>query len=317
MSRPTVSPSDVTGESELSRLIARLEADGRPSSMDLPLAEGRRNFEAFVRDLTVRDGERVTEEATLFTEEGPLRLRLYRPRSAGEGALVYLHGGGWVFGSLDSHDGLCWSLACAAGVTVVAVDYRLAPEQPFPAALDDAFVAATWAAARHGRVAVAGDSAGATLALGVAMRARDEGAPELAGQFLLYPPIVPGGLGGEEPESPTSAFLTRVEMEWYWSRYLQSDVARANPLAVPVLGDLKDLAPTHVVVAGLDPLRPEGVDLSRRLDEAGVEVTLHDYPDMVHGFMLFAADLSVAEKAIGEVGRAIGQVLNETSDDHE
>src|SRR6185295_6703199 len=113
------------------------------------------------------------------------------------------------------YDGLCWSLACAAGATVVGVDYRLAPEHPFPAALDDAFAAVQWASARHERVAVAGDSAGAGLALGVAMRGRDEAALNLAGQFLLYPPTVPGGLGGAEPQSPTSAFLTRIEMEWY------------------------------------------------------------------------------------------------------
>ena len=149
-----------------------------------------------------------------------------------------------------------------------------------------------------------------TLALGVAMRARDEGGPELAGQFLLYPPIVPGGLGGEEPESPNSAFLTRAEMEWYWSRYLQSDLARGNPLAVPILGDLGDLPPTYVVVAELDPLHPEGVELARRLITAGVDVTLRDYRDTVHGFMLFTADLSVAREAIRDVGAAIGKLLN-------
>lgn len=308
MSRPAVTHADVTGGDELSKLIARLEADGWPSSMDLPLAEGRRNFEAFIRELTISDGTARTEEVTVSTTNGPLRLRLYRPHSTAEGTLVYLHGGGWVFGSLDSHDGLCWSLACAASTTVIAVDYRLAPEHPFPAAVEDAFSAVQWSA-RDGVVAVGGDSAGAALALAVAMRARDEAGPELAGLFLLYPPTVPGGLGGREPESPTSAFLTRAEMEWYWSRYLQSDAARANPLAVPLLGDLHDLPPVHVVVAGLDPLHPEGVDLAGRLTGAGVDVALHDYRDMVHGFMLFAADLSAARDAIGDVGAAIRTTL--------
>jgi acetyl esterase len=310
MSRPSVSHADVVGGDELSKLIARLEAGSWPSSVDLPLAEGRRNFEAFVRNLTISDGKARSEDVTVPTADGPLRLRLYRPHAAGEGALVYLHGGGWVFGSLDSHDGLCWSLACAAFTTVIAVDYRLAPEQPFPAALDDAFSAVRWAATRAGPVAVAGDSAGAALALAVAMRARDETAPVLAGQFLLYPPTVPGGLGGAEPKSPTSAFLTRAEMEWYWSRYLQSDADRANPLAVPLLGNLQHLPSTHVVVAGLDPLHPEGVDLARRLIDAGVEVDLHDYSDMVHGFMLFAADLSAAGEATRDVGAAIRRSLN-------
>jgi acetyl esterase len=146
------------------------------------------------------------------------------------------------------------------------------------------------------------------------MRARDEGGPDVAGQFLLYPPTAPGGLGGEEPQSPTSAFLTRSEMEWYWSRYLQSDAARANPLAVPVLGDLKDLPPTSIVVAGLDPLHPEGLDLAHRLTEAGVEVSLRDYSDAVHGFMLFAADLSVGREAIREVGAAVRDVLDQHRD---
>jgi acetyl esterase len=311
MSRPLISHAGVTDGSELSDLIARLEADGRPSSRDLPLDEGRRNFEAFVRELTISDGQTRTEEITIPTRDGPLSLRLYKPEAAGDGALVYLHGGGWVFGSLDSHDGLCWALACAAGVHVVAVGYRLAPEHPFPAALDDAFAAVQWTAAREPRVVVSGDSAGAALALAVAMRARDEAAPELAGQFLLYPPTVPGGLGGQEPQGPTSAFLTRIEMEWYWSRYLQSDAARANPLAVPVLASFEDLPPTHIVVAGLDPLHPEGVDLARRLMGAGVDVVLHDYGGMVHGFMLFAADLTVGRDAIRDVGAAVRATLTQ------
>jgi acetyl esterase len=309
MSRPPISRADEAGGRELSRLIARLEADGRPSSIDLPLDEGRRNFEAFVRALSVADGRALTEELTVPTDAGPLRLRIYTPRSAGRGTLVYLHGGGWVFGSLDSHNGLCWSLACAAGATVAAVDYRLAPEDPFPAALDDAFAAVRWVAARDERVAVAGDSAGAALALAVAMRARDEGGPRLAAQFLLYPPTVPGGLGGEEPQAPSSAFLTRAEMEWYWSRYLPSESVRTNPLAVPLLGDLHGLPLTHVVVAGLDPLHPEGVDLAGRLGDAGVEVTLRDYREMVHGFMLFTADLSAGREAIRDVGVAIREAL--------
>jgi acetyl esterase len=274
------------------------------------LDEGRRNFEAFVSELSVTDEGARTEELTVPTDDGPLRLRIYKPGSAGAGILVYLHGGGWVFGSLDSHNGLCWSLARAASVTVVAVDYRLAPEDPFPAALDDAFAAVRWVAARDEPVAVAGDSAGAALALAVSMRARDEGAPRLAGQFLLYPPTVPGGLGGEEPQVPSSAFLTRTEMEWYWSRYLPSESVHTNPLAVPLLADLHGLPLTYVVVAGLDPLRPEGLDLARRLRDAGVEVALREYGEMVHGFMLFAADLGAGRKAIGDVGVAIREALN-------
>lgn len=315
MTRSSISHTGVTDRNELSDLIARLEANGRPSSMDLPLNEGRRNFEAFVRELSISDGQARTEEVTIPTPDGPLALRLYKPIDPGDGALVYLHGGGWVFGSLDSHDGLCWALACAAGVVVIAVDYRLAPEHPFPAALDDAFAAVHWAATREERVAVCGDSAGAALALAVAMRARDESALDLAGQFLLYPPTVPGGLGGQEPEGPTPAFLTRSEMEWYWSRYLQSDAARANPLAVPVLGNFENLPSTHIVVAGLDPLHPEGVDLAGRLAGAGVEVELHDYADMVHGFMLFAADLSVGGAAIRSVGAAVRTTLTRTRAD--
>jgi acetyl esterase len=313
MSRPSISHTGVTDGNELSDLIARLEADGRPSSMDLPLDEGRRNFEDFVRELTVSDGQPRTEEVTIPTRDGPLRLRVYKPDAPGDGALVYLHGGGWVFGSLDSHDGLCWALARAAGAVVVAVDYRLAPEHPFPAALDDAFAAVRWTAAHEEWIAVSGDSAGAALALAVAMRTRDEAALTLAGQFLLYPPTVPGGLGGQEPHGPTTAFLTRTEMEWYWARYLQSDGARVNPLAVPSLGHFEDLPPTHIVVAGLDPLHPEGVDLAHRMMAAGVEVELHDYGDMVHGFMLFAADLSVGRDAIRDIGAAVRATLIQAS----
>jgi len=310
MERPSISHTRVTADRELSRLVLRLEAARWPSSIDLPLHEGRRNFEAFVRDLTLTDGDTPTEEITIRSDGGVLRLRRYSPPSARHGTLVYLHGGGWVFGSLDSHDGLCCALAHAADVEVLAVDYSLAPEHPFPAALNDACAAVRWAAERDARVAVAGDSAGAALALAVAMHARDNATVKLAGLFLLYPPTVPGGLGGEEAESPSSAFLTRGEMEWYWSRYLQSETARADPLAIPLLGEVKNLPPTYIVVAGLDPLHAEGIDLAQRMIDAGVDVTLRDYSEMVHGFMLFAADLTAGREAIRDVGASVRRVLD-------
>jgi acetyl esterase len=302
-------PKRPVPDPDLARLVARLAVDPRPSSIELPLEDGRRNFEAFVRELSAGDPVVSSRDVVIQGPAGRLVVRCYEPPRPAHGALVYLHGGGWVFGSLGSHDGLCRSLARSAGATVVSVEYRLAPEHPFPAALEDVIAAVLWATGRCDSVAVGGDSAGAALALAAAMWSRDEGR-RLRGQLLLYPPTRPGGLGGEEPDSPSPAFLTRAEMDWYWSRYLQTDSARVNPLAIPLVGPFNDLPPSYIVVAGLDPLRPEGVDLARRLQEAGVEVALRDYGDMPHGFMLFARELARGRQAIDDAGAAMRELLS-------
>jgi acetyl esterase/lipase len=306
----------VRSDPEVASLIERLEAEGRPSSIDLPLTEGRRNFDEFVAALSERDPALTADDVEIDGGSGDLRLRIYRDESAEPGpAIVFFHGGGWVFGGLDSHDGLCRALARESGALVVAVDYRLAPEHPFPAALEDCVGATAWVAAHGAEIgagrralAVAGDSAGANLAACVALHARDRGGPELALQLLFYPPTSHDGGGGDSEQN--GFFLSRADMDWYWARYAGTPGACLDPYAAPALAaTFAGLPPAYVVAAGDDPLREETVAYAERLAEAGVPVRLRVYDEMVHGFMLFTRFLSVGREAIEEAGSAAREAL--------
>lgn len=227
---------------------------------------------------------------------GPLPLRIYRPPGASRPpAVVFLHGGGFVRGDLDTHDPLCRMLAHAAGALVVAVDYRRAPEHRFPAALEDAFAATAWVARNAAalgageRLVVAGDSAGANLATGVARLARDRGGPRVDAQLLLYP-----GLDAA-PCQPSAAtygegfLLDRRAMRWMIEQYAPG-VRRDDPLLSPLRArDLVGLPPALIVTAELDPLRDEGELFGRRLRAAGVPARVERQPAMPHNFLLLGA----------------------------
>ena len=219
-----------------------------------------------------------------------LFLRIYRPGPGRLPAILYLHGGGWVAGSVNTHDGVCAALAKEADVVVVSVQYRRAPESPFPAPNDDTFAALQWlcSSARDldvdsSRIAVSGDSAGAHLAMGAAIEARDRGGPSIALQVLFYPVVAP------DFETPSyrehaNGTLTRADMIEYWSHYLPND-ARGDHRAHPLRASLRGLPPAHIVVAGLDPLHDEGVTLAEQLQRQGVATVLVDEPTLVHGFL--------------------------------
>ena len=301
---------------EVAALIERLEAEGRPSSIDLPVAEGRRNFDEFVAALSECDPAICVKDLEIEGGCGGMRLRSYRDESADcAPAIVFFHGGGWVLGGLDSHDGLCRSLARESGALVIAVDYRLAPEYPFPAAFEDCVAATAWVAAHGAEIgargpalAVGGDSAGANLAACVALHARDSGGPKVALQLLLYPPTSHEGAGSDSARN--GFFLTRAEMDWYWARYAGADGAHFDPYAAPALAaTLVGLPPAYVVAAGDDPLREETVAYAHRLAEAGVPVRLRVYDEMVHGFMLFTRFLSAGREAIEDAGVAVREAL--------
>lgn len=239
-----------------------------------------------VRDLT----------CTVGSHDVPARL--YTPHMPGTAALVvFFHGGGFVFGSLDGHyDNCCRALCAGAGCHVLSVDYRLAPEHRFPAAVDDGIAALRWAAASAAalgadprRIVVAGGSAGGNLAAVTALRARDEGGPPVCGQLLFYPVT-------DHPERPTASYrefaegfyLTRADMEWFWDQYLPGSAEVSHPYAAPLRAPALDaLPPALVITAGHDPLRDEGEAYAARLREAGVPVVLSRYPRMVHGFLAF------------------------------
>ena len=220
-----------------------------------------------------------------------LLVRIYRPRAGRLPAILYLHGGGWVAGSVDTHDGVCAAIATAADVVVASVQYRRAPESPFPAPNDDAYAALQWLAdsaddldVDASRIAVAGDSAGAHLALGAAIEARDRDGPRLRFQLLFYPVVAPD-FDTKSYREHADGTLTRADMIAYWDHYLPRGAAHADARALPLQAPLRGLPPAHIVVAGLDPLHDEGVTLAQRLRSEAVAASLVDEPDLVHGFL--------------------------------
>ncbi|MFC0629215.1 alpha/beta hydrolase [Kribbella deserti] len=241
-----------------------------------------------------RELPRVTD-LTVRGADGQLGARLYVPRSApmsNGGLLVFFHGGGWVAGDLDSHDAFCRDAAEEAGVRVLSVDYRLAPEAEAPVAAEDAIAAFGWAVehaedlgANPSYVGVGGDSAGGNLAAVVAQQCVRRGLPAPALQVLIYPAL---DLVGRRPSRDLFAegfFLTDEDINWYRDHYTPDPAIRADPMVSPLLAeDLSGLCPAYVVTAGFDPLRDEGNEYAEKLKAAGVEVEHHCEASMVHGF---------------------------------
>lgn len=236
----------------------------------------------------------------------PIRIRRYVPEGTPHGTIVYFHGGGWVFGTLDAFDPVCRETAASAGAEVISVDYRLAPEARYPAPLDDAY-RALCAVAGDGPLAVMGDSAGGNLAAACALRARDEGGPRLDLQVLLYPITDHRTDRGSYAAFGDGGYLlTRADMDWYWGHYAPDVARRAEPYASPLLApSLAGLPPAIVVVAGCDPLHDEGVAYAERLRAEGVAVDLRSHPDMIHGFFTMVGLLGTADAAARSVGAAI------------
>jgi acetyl esterase len=294
----------------IAALLTMLEESGAP-----PLAEGSPEAgRAFYLALThgVRTPEQVvpvggTEDRTVPGAEGDLRARVYRPDAAGPlPTVVFLHGGGWVIGDLDTHDNMARNVCRHAEAVVVAVDYRLAPEHPFPAAADDAVAATRWIAQHldefggDPRLAVAGDSAGGNLAAVVAQALRDDGTP-LAAQFLVYPAVDAEGEYPSRVENAKGYFLEKDTMDWFYGHYAgaweDAKDARLSPLHH---GDLAGLPPAVVVTAEYDPLRDEGEAYGKALEAAGVHAEVLRYDGMIHGFFDMGGASPAAQAAIEE-----------------
>jgi acetyl esterase len=257
--------------------------------------------------------ERV-EQLELPGPAGPIPARLFTPpASAEQPLLVYFHGGGWVIGGLDTHDDPCRFLAANSGAAVLAVDYRLAPEHPFPAAVEDAFAAYEWAVANAeklgvdpGRIAVGGDSAGGNLAAAVCLTAREAGTPSPAMQLLIYPVTETAGVATSRRTFAEGFLLTRGDMDWFEERYLPPGVDREDP-RVALLGatDLSGLPPAYIATAGFDPLRDEGEAYARRLQEARVHVALRRHSGLTHTFANLTAICPSARQAMLEAAGAL------------
>jgi len=293
---------------DVQAVLAAMEEAEMPEISDLEPAAAREMMgEAFQPDEPVVDLARV-EDRTIPGPAGEIPVRVYAPAADGpQSVVVFFHGGGFVLGDLDGHDAPCRLLADATNAVVVSVDYRLAPEDPFPAAVEDAYAATEWAAANAdalgadgGRLAIAGDSAGGNLAAVVALAARDRGGPDVAHQALFYPVTDFRGanyeLGGAEgydsyAENGEGYFLTLDDMRYFSDHYVDSWVQEVNPYLSPLLAaSHADLPPASVVTCGFDPLRDEGRAYVDALREDGTRVEHHHFPELIHGAINLVAE---------------------------
>ncbi len=308
-------------DAEVQTLLDTLDAMGISSLKADTAEEARAGFRVLTVD--ARDPDSVVpvgevEDLTVAGGEGDRPARLYRPeRTDGQPlpVLVFFHGGGFVIGDLDTHDNQARRLCRDLQALVVSVDYRLAPEHPFPAPLDDCF-AATRSVAEHAaelggdptRLAVGGDSAGGNLATTVTQRCRDENGPTLAAQLLLYPvtdlstPDRPSRV-----ENAEGYLLTHDDMTWFESAYV-TDEQVTDPLASPLLADLRGLPPAVVVTAEYDPLRDEGDAYAEALRAAGVPVTHERFDGLIHGFFGMGPLSAACEQAVARTCSSLTEI---------
>jgi acetyl esterase len=296
-------------------LLDMVKEANRPAFETVTPAEARAAFMA-ARPVLAPEPMPVAElrDLAIPGPAGPIPARLYRPSSGGTlPALVFFHGGGWVVGNIESHDTMCRHLANRAGCAVVSVDYRLAPEHKFPAAVEDCFAATAWVADNPAslgvdpkRLAVGGDSAGGNLAATVSLMARDRSMPRISYQLLIYP-AVDAAMTHPSIESFAEGYLlTRATMRWFYEQYLRApqDAAdwRVSPLAA---ADLAGVAPAFVLTAGFDPLCDEGDAYAARLAAAGVAVRHRRFADQIHGFAMNGKIIRAAEAALDEAAAAL------------
>lgn len=257
------------------------------------------------------------ENRTIPGPASELPVRIYTPQgSAPFPILVYFHGGGWVIGDLDTHDAICRSLTNLAGCIVVSVDYRLAPEHPFPAGPEDCYVATQWVATHAAElqgdpacIAVGGDSAGGNLAAVVSHMARDRGGPPLVFQLLIYPATDFRLNTASVEENAEGYLLTKEDIIWFLGHYLRSEADKTNPLASPLLvSNLSGLPPALIITAEYDPLRDEGEAYGKRLKEANVAATTTRYNGAIHGFV---GTIELGNQALAEAATALKAVFEE------
>ncbi|MGD0438044.1 MAG: alpha/beta hydrolase [Bryobacteraceae bacterium] len=297
-------------------LLEMFEAQGGPPLESFPPAEARK----LIRQMTDQIGGtpepvQSIENLRIPGPDGDIPIRIYTPATAApRPAMVYFHGGGWVICDLDTHEVQCSAIARRAGAVVVSVDYRLAPEHKFPAAVTDSYAATVWVAANAGRlgidprrISVGGDSAGGNLAAVVSLKSRDERGPAIALQALVYPVTDLSSFDtGSYREFAQGYQLTKPEMEWFRDQYLSSAEDRRHPHASPLLErDLRGLPPALVITAECDPLRDEGEAYAKRLEDAGVTVTSTRYAGMIHPFFSLTAVIPQAFDAIQQVADAV------------
>ncbi len=306
----------VTLDPDAAFVFKAFQEAGRPPYETVSPAEAR---ELYLNARLVTNPEppelKSVQPLAIPSPHGSIPARLYTPKTLRTTnglapCLVFFHGGGWVIGDLDSHDVVCRKLADEGELIVIAVDYRLAPEHKFPAAIDDAIAATQWIALNAkqigvdaSRLVVGGDSAGGNLAAVVAIAARDDKNPAIAGQILIYPAIDFAMTHPSHREPETSILLTHSVIKWFRDHYLNGPADVGDWRASPVRAEtLNGLPPAYVLTAGADPLRDEGDDYAERLKEAGVPVTYRTFPGQFHGFFTMGKLLQQANVAASDIG---------------
>jgi acetyl esterase len=303
---------------ELASFLEEGRASGAPDLCDLPPNAAR----GLYRSLTAA-GDRPPapvpfESRHIASLDGMLQVRVYRPLHAAKGIVLYLHGGGFAVGDLECYHSVCSHLCERSACVVVAVDYRLAPEAPFPAAVDDAYAALEWIAANAAelagtahRIAVVGDSAGANLAAVLALLSRDRQGPAIAFQALVYP--VTAAAPGQFPSYEkfgAGYTLTRRSIDYFNQHYYGPTGIAPDFRGAPLLASsLAGLPPALVQVAGYDPLHDEGIAYAERLMADGVAVSLVDYPGLAHGFINMTGRVKTAAEAFDQLCSALQQAL--------
>ena len=299
---------------DVEKLLAQLDAAGAPPLHTLPVNVARELAGGFTAFGAPMAEVHEVEDRTLPTASGGVPVRLYRPSADRDlPCLVYLHGSGWMYGDLEMSDTLCRRLANGSGCVVCSLDYPLAPERPFPAALDDTLDALRWLAEHGaeigidpGRIAIGGESSGANIAAAACLAARDAGGPTIAFQLLVCPPTDHACDTASHEQFADGYVLTRDTMKWLWTLYVGPDGDAAAPYASPLRADdLSGLPTALVVTAEYDPLRDEGEAYANRLAEAGVDVETRRYPGHIHGLLTFAGAVPSGLDAIDDCAQAL------------
>ena len=296
-------------------LLESIKAAGQPPAFLVSLKEARQRMETtYAKSPEVSVGQ-VWDE-TIPCPRGGIRMRIYRPKQEKKvyPAVVFIHGGGWTFDSVETHDTAVRLLCRESGCMFLSVDYRMAPEHKFPEPLEDVYTAVQWTfdnierlGGARDRIAICGDSAGGNLAAAVCLLARDRGSFTLKYQYLIYPALQDGYVGSEAYELyGKDYYLTRDMVIWTMQNYLRYDEDRKNPYVFPLCAkSLAQLPPAHIVTAQYDPLHDDGVSYASRLRKAGVSVTYRDYPGLMHGFINYWFCIDEAMDALRELGGII------------
>ena len=297
--------------------IVDLVNAGATPGAEQSLAERREAYHKLLSALPPGPDVTSVSEVLIEGPDSPIAVRIYRP-AAQVGIVIFFHGGGWTIGDLDTHDEPCREIANQAGATVVSVDYRLAPEAPFPAAIDDSFAAVRWVwanrsdlATADAKIAVCGDSAGGNIAAVMCLMARDAEGPDIAAQLLVYPGVDARMTEFDSLDRNGEGYvLSRDTMEWFSNNYLPNNSDRLDWRASPLLADdLAGLPPALVITAEFDPLHDEGSAYAEALRAAGNDVVHTDYDGMVHIFFQLGPMVPAAAAAVAEVAASAKAAL--------